>query len=612
MATAIPSTERTLPTDRDLARLAATPKQRLLRWLDRAAAYEPAILPLVFVPILVVVMNRSLHPLMAAWGLQLLSGSGNLPLMAILDPSDRPDAVALYHPPLMDWIVRLFTAVIPTRSDLFWTPLSALTTAALVLAVAGLARQVGGGRLGLMAVALLVTDVPVIGLAGHPSPAALSNTLAVLAIWGGARHLKSTRRLASWSLLGAGLALGACGLLHGGLPLMALVVLTAYWLLLLIERRRQVPVRTIPGWRDWVAPPASLLLLAMTGFAVAGWWWLFMIGRHGLEVWSQASWQEPVFPGVAQTIGRADTVLDRTAFGLGFAAFPLAILGLCSLGTPRDAKSGGTFGRRLLAVWLTVATIHWIWLRTTSRLSLPELELGLIFTRLPWLLMAAVGGLAICDRKVPNAAIQISLAMWAGLAAADRLAIEAIAPTPGVALPSWFLASAMATLAVSLAMLIVLHARGWDGEARRLLVWNGLLCVIALASVTTAWRAFATRVSDDSEWRQLRSQLAAIAPPDRCILVMLQKANSRPIETPVELRFVVKSVWPQLLPSETQSWTTAAGLAARGAGESGQTVLIACGPRGLGKFPGTGLVLRPIAAPSIPPGWEIAAFTIAP
>lgn len=610
MATAIPATERALPSDAELARLAATPKQRLLPWMERAAAYEPAILPLVIVPILVVLMNRSLHPLMAAWGLQLLSATGDLPVTAILDPADRPDAVALYHPPLLDWIARFVAMAIPTRSDLFWAPLSSLTTAALVLAVAGLARQVGGGRLGLMAVALLVTDVPVIGLAGHPSPAALSNTLAVLALWGGARHLRTSRGIASWSLLGAGLALGACGLLHGGLPLLAMVVLTAYWLLLVIERRWHWPARG-HNWRDVLTPPASLVLLALTVFAVAGWWWLFMIGRHGLDVWSQASWQEPVLPGVPQTIGRADTVLDRTMFGLGFAGFPLAILGMCSLGTPRDGKSGGTFGRRLLAVWLVVATVHWVWLRTTSHLSMPELELGLIFTRLPWLLMAAVGCQAACDRKVSNPAIQISLAAWAGLAAADRLAIESQVLISAFELPPWYLASIMATLAVSIAMLIVLNARGWDGEARRLLVWNGLLCVIAFATVSTAWRAFATRVSDDSEWRQLRSHLAAIDPPDRCILVMSQRPGSQPLETPVELRFVVKCIWPHLLPSETQSWTTAASLASRSSGEAGQTVLLVCAPRGLGKLPGTGLVLRPIAPPSIPPGWEIAAFTIA-
>ena len=146
MATAPLSADQAIPTDVELARLAATPRQRLLRWLDRAAIYQPAVLPLVLVPILVVVMNRSLHPLMSAWGLQLLSASGDLPLMAILDPSDRPDAVALYHPPLLDWIARLITGVVPTRSALWWTSISSITAAMLVLTVSGLARQVGSQR----------------------------------------------------------------------------------------------------------------------------------------------------------------------------------------------------------------------------------------------------------------------------------------------------------------------------------------------------------------------------------------------------------------------------------------------------------------------------------
>lgn len=613
MATAPLSADQAIPTDVELARLAATPRQRLLRWLDRAAIYQPAVLPLVLVPILVVVMNRSLHPLMSAWGLQLLSASGDLPLMAILDPSDRPDAVALYHPPLLDWIARLITGVVPTRSALWWTSISSITAAMLVLTVSGLARQVGGGRLGLMSVLLLVVDVPVIGLAGHPSPAALANGLAVLAIWGGASHLRTARGLASWPLLGAGLALGACGLLHGGLPLLALLVLTAYWLLIVIERR-QASTRAFPmfRWKDTLSRPGSLMLLAATGFAVSGWWWLLMINRHGMDVWSQASWQEPVFPNVAQTVGRADTVLDRTAFGLGFAAFPAAVLGLLSLGTPRDGKASGTIGRRLIAVWLVVATAHWVWLRTTSRLSLPELELGLIFSRLPWLIMAAVGWQAICDRKVSNTAIQFALAAWAGLATADRLVVDSVDTVWSAEPLRWFFAAVTATLALSLAMLIALSARGWDKEARRGLVWNGLLCVIAVASVSTAWKAFATRVSDDSEWRQLRSHLAAIEQPDRCILIVSRKPGEDPVETPVELRYVVKSVWPNLLPTETKSWTTASNLATADPKTSRRTVLIACGPNGLGEFPGTGLVLRPIAPPSIPPGWEIAAFTVAP
>ena len=228
MSAAIPAVERSLPTDGELARLAASPPRPLLRWLDRAAAYEPGVIPLLAIPILVVIMNRSLHPLMAAWGLQLLSGmSRDLPLSGILDPAARPDAIALYQPPLLDWLARLVARGIPTQTDLWWTPISALTTAGLLLAVYGLARQVGGGRLGLFAAALLVIDVPIVGLAGHPSPAALANMLVVFTLWGGAKHLRTARGLASWPLLGAGLSLGALALLHGGLTLLTFAVLIA-------------------------------------------------------------------------------------------------------------------------------------------------------------------------------------------------------------------------------------------------------------------------------------------------------------------------------------------------------------------------------------------------
>ena len=610
MSAAIPAVERSLPTDGELARLAASPPRPLLRWLDRAAAYEPGVIPLLAIPILVVIMNRSLHPLMAAWGLQLLSGmSRDLPLSGILDPAARPDAIALYQPPLLDWLARLVARGIPTQTDLWWTPISALTTAGLLLAVYGLARQVGGGRLGLFAAALLVIDVPIVGLAGHPSPAALANMLVVFTLWGGAKHLRTARGLASWPLLGAGLSLGALALLHGGLTLLTFAVLIAYWLLLVVERSGSEPVRKFRPKTVWerLLQPASLLLLALTAFAVAGWWWLFMLGRHGAEVWSQGAWQEPLFPGDLGTVGRADTLLDRMAFGLGFGAMPLAILGLISLGIPRDAKTGGSFGRRLLCVWLVVGTIHWLWLRSTSRLPLPELELGLIFARLPWRLMAAVGLLAVCDRRLPNPAIFAGLAAWAGLALANRLALDGVAQSTD-RFVGWF----AGVLLVAMIATFVLHARAWPAERRRHLVWNALILVAAVTSCGTAYRAFATRVSDDVEWRRLRSYLIDLGEIDRCILVVPHTTMQRQADSPIQLRFVLRSLWPELVPTLTQSWTTAASLAAQDAREGRRTLLIACSSSGLSAVPGTGVTLRPVVPSCFPPGWEVTGFTVAP
>ena len=614
----------TAPAQGDqLLALSATPPRPLFPLIRRATALQPLLIPLLALPLLFAESQRNLTPQAAVWGLQILSGLAPNPSDAWRDPASRPNPPFPFHPPLQDWLARLPLSLFPPSQDAGWLLLGSLSTCFLLLSICLLARNLGGGRLALLAGLLLASDPCLLQLSQSNSPAALGVAWAVLALWGAAAHLRKGQRIVSWQLLGAGIALGACALTRGPLCLAVLVILVLNQIISTTNQCLYDQQRPELFWSRCSNPWISLFVLCLTAFAVAGWWFMMMYSRYGSEFainwldptavaesWLQSAYQPRFWP-----------VSIRTLNGLGSAWLPLAAVGLASLRHGSDPQRFAHAGRGLMITWAIVATICWLWHLSEDGLNSLGQESWLTLARVPYLLLASIGALELLERRVAPWMTSIILSTILGLQIVDLSLLGYLEPQ----LPPTVSIGWTALTCGLLGALAVAIAERWaaDRELLRRWVWS-TVCLLALGiSFVVTARALEARSPDEGEWRSLRAQLLKLGPRDECLLVMTSRQAGRTPEPPAELRFILQAVWPRVRIARTDSWTTAASVLT-GPSRSGShfrlpaspdeeqqaPVIIACGRKGLGQMPGTGLVVKPAGESTFPGGWEIVAFTV--
>ena len=272
--------------DRQLLELSVSPKRSLFPLLNRAEAISPLIALLALLPPLYVLMNRTLTPLDALWGLKAVAITTADSAEGWLDPGVIRGAVEVplkWQPPLSSWLRAGVMCLTGTDHPLALVLTSYLATAALIALLFGLCDQLRGPQFAWWTTLLTALSGPILQGAQTPAPVSLTLLFAVAACWGFAVHCQKSKRLYSWPLGGAGLAWGLCLLAGGPVAIVVLAVLLLYVLVQRPEPKTSLKVEGNIVKKTWKGRPAlrSLGMLCLIGFVVGGWWEVWMFARHG-------------------------------------------------------------------------------------------------------------------------------------------------------------------------------------------------------------------------------------------------------------------------------------------------------------------------------------------
>ncbi len=558
--------------DRQLLELSVSPKKSLFPLLNRAEAMSPLIALLALLPPLYVLMNRTLTPLDALWGLKAVAITTAESAEGWLDPKAINGAVEAplkWQPPLSSWLRAGVMSVTGTDHPLALVLTSYLATAGLIALLFGFSDQLRGPQFAWWTTLLTSLSGPILEGAQTPAPVSLTLSFAVAACWGFAVHCEKSKRLYSWPLGGAGLAWGLCLLAGGPVSLVVLAILLLY---VLVERPEPKPSLKVEGnalKKTWKARLAlrSLGILCLLGFIVGGWWEVWMFARHGgtfLSGWlvgsaslptpeTTSAWSRQILTDLSQMCG----ALTGLMF-LGIGA------GLWLLRHP--AAKAERRSLVLMLAWGILAGIVWLSLRAGPHRSDAFTVVWRGFCLVPATMLAALAIEQVGVRRLGYLSVLVALAVTVCVLAAVPVEVG-FGMAGSKSHPLWssvlpvlrgFSPPEIHPLLSLLWKLLFVFSVGGAGG---LFLWRFLqasdvrlrIFFGAAIGVLIAWHGligfFGVREStpDDQALSTLRSELAQQTEVARWTIV----ASDR---SPLMLKYVLTSLWPHAQSLEVDSW----------------------------------------------------------
>jgi 4-amino-4-deoxy-L-arabinose transferase-like glycosyltransferase len=653
--------------DRELEQLAAEPARPLFPLLGHADAMIPFVVILAFLPPLYAVANRTLTE-QGAW-----LGLAGLKCLAVADPSELFDASAFhsfgdrssdatlesapepsldpvqpyrFQPPFMTWLTALAMNGFGIGNAAGLVAAAYFCTAGLLIASYILAKRLGGERLGLITVLLLAFNPQILRGAQEPVPQSAAVLFALLALAGLLVHWQKSSAFVSYPLLLAGIALGICLMAGGPVTLAVMAIVLVYVLCWKFEAWQRDRTGIVWDRSQFSRRTAlrSALVLAATGFALAGWSVLLPGSRYGGDFWNE--WlRGPAIAAAASdlTSGLTPDVTSemgpsRSSFiaaicelnRLAVAVFSLSLLGMAAIirGFWRAEEDPARRHAGILLVWVAVALLAWLLLGGPLAGRGPIINVWETLLAIPLIIAAAMGMIEIVERRV---GFLLSLAF--GLAA---LADSAVWGRQGLAGANWenqqgeisetrgWALGLFVVLAVAAAG-ITLTAYARASEKRRRIVLSGML--LAIVIVNCLWGAITVRRTNtgDRELDDLRAGLSKLTQVDRCTFVALSSPGrsssgsltprssprrAAPSQPPAELIYTLASLWPKSTISFAQSWESAMRSSGSEAAlpRSGVAVFIAWSPRGRGRGTAPDTILKTATAPFLFHGLEVVAY----
>ena len=622
--------------DRELEQLAAEPARPVFPLLNQADAMIPLIVILAFLPALYALANRTLTEPGARLGLAGLKTLAAADASELIDPASvdtyqvtrnetslEPVRSLRFQPPLMRWLTALSMRAFGIGNTAGLVAAAYLCTAGLLVAAYVLARRLGGERLGFVTVLLLAFNPHILQGAQEPLPQSATALFAVLTLAGLVVHWQKSSAFVSYPLLLAGIALGIC-LLAGGpvAPAILFIVLTyvCCWKFEAWQRCRSGVVWHRSQFSRRTAL-RSTLILAATGFALAGWTVLLLSSRHGIDFWREWLAGPPLPAAVAQPPARswlfaATWELNR----LAVPVFGLVLVGLASI--VRDYwyadEDPARQHRGILPVWMLVALLAWLQLGGPVSGGATFFKVWETLLTVPLTIAAALGLIEIAERRVGFllslticVLALVDAALWGRMGGPGGL--DSAQPERRLAdiVDEWGLTSVLLVLLTVAATGIALAIFAGAVEKRRRIVLAGVLTTLVL--VNCLWGAMAVRQtnSGDRELDELRTGLSRVPHVDRLTFVALSAPGKAAlIQPPAQLVYVLSSLWPQAETKFSGSWESAMPAAGSTAAqvEPGVSVFIAWSPRGRLRGTAPDTVLKTAPAPFLFQGLEVVVY----
>lgn len=396
--------------------------------------------------------------------------------------------------------------------------------------------------MGLLTTVLLAFNATILKQFQEAGPSSLGQLFAVATYWGYAAHLRQADQWASLSLLVAGVALGLCLLAAGPLALLVLLTLLLHVLLVIRDTGLTSPEAARGRVRRSAGRTAlkSLAVLALTAFAVGGWWELMMAAHFPGQFWwvwltgsfggGTALPDLPAPPGILEFVA---TAVDRLMGGLGL------LIGAAFFGAWRAWKelseTEDTWRRRwlqLILVWAVGAGLVWLVFLYREMVAAVVIEVWEGFLLLPLIVLAAYAIDEIIRRRASVAeaagiflfslAVVVfrSMTWWDGGTGAESVIWPVLSAIPLLGLVTWLMASACR-----------------DSEQRSRTVLRILIGLILVGNLANETRGVGGQRWRDPEMETLREELTGIEGVVQCTF-LVERAP------PPRLIYTIRSLWP--------------------------------------------------------------------
>lgn len=596
-----------LADDDRLQKLAAAPALPVFPLLRHAEAMVPLVVVFAFLPSLYALRYRTLTETGAEHGLHALQCLAAKDPGEFVDPGGAdPSGIHEWSFPLMDWVTACFLDWFGTEQVAGFRAPGYLCTAGLILSAYLLARRFGGEKLGLLTSLLLAVNPNILQLAQEPLPESLAVMLALLALTGVVAHWQKSGAMLSYQLLLAGIALGLCVLAGGPLTLALLAVLIVHaagWKIDYLYRKRHdtVPTRYQLSRRTALR---SLMVFAVTGFAVGGWWPMLMGSRYGISFWQ--AWLG------GKNTGGAGVFRSSAAWIPELNSLVLPVAGLALLGVLgifrsliQNAEDPAKQHRPLILVWTVVALIVWGANFYTAGSSLSEI--WKIWLIVPLVMLAALGVLDILERQ---ASFSVSL-VFGILTLVDLFVMLFPHFAPASVLGSEGNPSDSGSIVVGITVLIVaaggaMYAFARQSDWRQRCVLGGTLVVVLLGSGLWAASAVRRETPDDLELQEFRTALARVPEVAAWALLPANPAAELSHTPPVHLEFTLARQWRLAQRRPWTNWDEVAQQA--GTTPEGTQVVVAWASRGRARPAVPVTSFRSIGPPYYYHGFEVAIY----
>ncbi len=525
--------------DDRLLELAREPVRELTRVGIRASALKPLVVLFAFLPGLLVFRSPVVDDRAATWGLKAVEIGLHDSVLEWIKSAGRisPGKAAPDSAParLLSVLSLRFDVVSPESRLLF---VSYVSVVFLIFAIYGLAAQMDGTRVALLAALLMCCHGEFLALNRGLPPVALALAFAVLAFQGVLAHQRSGQSWLSGSVICSGTALSLCWMSDASIATEAICVIGLLVLLVACD----------PAG-DFDGVPFRFGTRMVLSRGLHGLWTLVLVG--GIPSLVVLLWRmllssvndvptlnSLVTLSVDRDVLQALSVDSRwSSAAQAVAMLPRYLLGFVILGVVQTCRGSNESdaaprrrGSQFLLIWTVCGLSAWVREWSTHHgdfsTSVPWPSLLL----LPLLLLAARGLDAVLQR-------QFGFGM---VAAATLITFVAnLAPSASMRVPNpltWKMVTggviAAGVLIVSAIKLVKLAS----SERQLRLVLR--VCAISLiaTNVVSGVRSMHQPVDDECELQAFRRQLSAEPIPAACWLI-----SESP--SPARLQFFLKSLW---------------------------------------------------------------------
>ena len=520
--------------DAQLSRLAIQPAQDAAEALNRPAAFRPVVLLCCVLPPLWFASWSTLDGNTAGWALRALAVRHAQRLEEWFEPGVQwKESTLRAAPPLGSWLTASIMPLFPEGTAGAAVAISALSMMGASAMLWLWCREAVGERTALLVILLFAFHPQVAPLAASGEPTALTLFLLLTSAWGFWGHLDQNSGSVSVRLLAGGLAWGLAMLAGGGIAIAFFAVLM---LVSLVSQTTQGEETPRLGERSAVR---AVLLLGVTGAAIALWWPVMMVQSQGTGVLQD-------WIGIAAQSSLDSSNADSTADD-SWPATAGALLGWWCLGLWASVRISvfGPAGReqrwnRWILAWSAlgiIGRITWAAIDGTDA----ALRSWDVFLSLPALILAAQGLDRAIRRETTRVGLAAAIATTVGGVTWESTHHIGVALLVGVAMLGILLLSAPLTIGLRRVR------SSWSEEEIRAWVLVAALATI-VGHATVTMLPLADNRRDHHQWEQVRRQLASIDTIRQTSIVSNDQRDLTP------WIYLLRSLWPSARLSVANGW----------------------------------------------------------
>lgn len=562
--------------DAELIELYNAGHSELFPALRRDGVLTPLVMLFAVLPPLFALVNDGISPADARWGLESLALLSSPDIETMVSHGGSLDSHPAWQQPLAAALTALSLRIPGLSMPFALAFVPFVCTIGIVLIWYAICRDLAGPRFAIWSAVLIACHGPFLMHVQSAAPALLILLLVLCAFWGFASHVRYVDGALSVRTLIGGVSLGLCLLVSGlaAIAVVAVCVLQAVAMQLdggKADTNGNGEIRA--QMRGQWSALKSAGVMALTAFAVGGWWVMMIAAKHGPGFWvtwlgiDQIAAADDLGGNSGGGVESAVTACFRLVDLMGVLFVP-ALYGMWRVvrGLLWQQEKSRRFPLQFLAAWLICGFTIW-----GVRYRVPSEFVGVwdLFVMLPLVGCAAVTIEQIVVRRLrPVFAVwlvclAVVLPQWA-------IAFRTTSPS-GFFDSAWgsgiFAVSCFSAFAI-LTVWLLMNARRNDTYQQACLV--GLLIILGVANAVhglqEVWMTEDDRRSTHS-LMEFHASLLQLESVDAQILIT-------DVAAPPDIEFTIRATRPGVSLETMQDWNNGVARAAAIVGGTKRAVLI--------------------------------------